>query len=140
MSDLLRETLPGSWRVLATTFPMWLSGRRINPVFTYGLLPGPGLAFSDEVSYRTRSGATRRIRGTDRFDAATGVFTWRGRGPLAVLISRWQVEHLSDDRDLIVLSFAKSLVTPAGVDVIGRGDRAPARDLPQSYDGLHWLD
>ena len=60
MPDLLREILPGSWQVLASTFPMWLSGRRINPVFTYGLLPGPELAFSDEVSYRTRSGATRR--------------------------------------------------------------------------------
>ena len=76
MSDLLRETLPGSWRVLATTFPT----------------------------------------------------------------SRWQVDQRSDNRDLIVLSFAKSLVTPVGVDVIGRGDRAHGRDLPQSYDGLHWLE
>jgi hypothetical protein len=39
-----------------------------------------------------------------------------------------------------VLSFAKSLVTPAGTDVIGRGDRPYPRDLPQSYTGLHWLE
>ena len=144
MSDHLRETLPGQWRVLASTFPMWLSGRRLQPTFTYGLLSGDPLVLSDEVSYRTRSGRTRRIVGVDRFDPATGAFTWRGRGVLGVLASRWRVEHLSDDGELIVLSFAKSLVTPAGVDVIGRGpaDRPQARDqltVDAQYDGLHWL-
>jgi hypothetical protein len=139
--DVWRETLPGSWRVLASTFPMWLSGRRRDPVFTYSLLPGSPLVLSDEVSYRTGSGATRRIVGVDRLDAATGVFTWRGRGVLGVLSSRWRVTHLSEDRDLIVLTFARSPVTPAGTDVIGRGlDKRPdARDRVPADDALHWL-
>lgn len=142
-AETLRVVLPGEWRVLASTFPMWLSGRRINPTFSYGLLPEPGLRLSDEVAYRTRSGARRRITGVDRFDPSTGWFTWRGRGVLGLLSSRWRVEHLTDDRDLIVLSFDRSLVTPAGLDVIGRGPdpRPGARDrLPRlSADGLRWL-
>lgn len=142
-AETLRATLPGGWRVLATTFPMWLSGRRINPVFSYGLLPGPDLRLSDEVTYRTRAGRQRRISGVDRFDPATGWLTWRGRGALGLLTSRWRVEHLSDDRELIVLTFDRSLVTPAGVDVIGRGPdpRPEARDRlpPLSADGLQWL-
>lgn len=141
---MLRETLPGQWRVLATTFPMWLSGRRRHPTFTYTALPGDPLRLHDVVSYRTRSGAVRRIVGVDRLDEATGVFTWRGRGVLGLLTSRWRVEHVSDDRDLIVLRFARSPVTPAGVDVIGRGltDRPGAREWVAEradFAGLTWL-
>jgi hypothetical protein len=140
----LREVLPGDWRVLATTFPMWLSGRRLQPTFRYGLLTPEPLTLSDEVTYRTRGGATKRIAGVDRFDPATGAFTWRGSGLLRALSSRWRVEHLSGDRELIVLSFERSLLTPAGIDVIGRGaaerpdarDRIPADVLTQA---LRWL-
>ncbi len=123
---------------------MWLSGRRRQPIFRYGLLADDPLTLSDEVSYRTRGGTTKRISGVDRFDPLTGAFTWRGRGLLRALSSRWRVEHLSDDRDLIVLSFARSLLTPAGLDVIGRGDRqhpnarerVPAEIIVPE---LHWL-
>jgi hypothetical protein len=148
--EMLRETLPGRWRVLATTFPMWLSGRRLQPTFTYEVLPGSPLALNDVVSYRTRSGATRRIAGVDRFDAGTGMFTWRGRGALSVLASRWRVAHVSADRELVVLTFERSLVTPAGMDVIGRGEgeRPDARqrvaagmsaDDRAEFDALSWL-
>jgi hypothetical protein len=139
---MLRETLPGQWRVLATTFPLWLSGRRLEPTFSYAVLPGEPLRLSDVVSYRTRSGATRRIVGVDQLDEPSGVFTWRGKGVLGLLSSRWRVEHVSDDRDLLVLSFERSLVTPAGVDVIGRGtgERPDARDrIPAGHDALTWL-
>jgi hypothetical protein len=123
---------------------MWLSGRRLQPTFSYGLVPGSRLTLSDEVHYLTRAGKQRRIAGVDRFDG--GSFTWRGRGVLGVLISRWRVVHLSDDRDLIVLVFDRSLVTPAGMDVIGRG-AAQRPDAPPDltgadraqYDALHWL-
>ncbi|MBU2663751.1 hypothetical protein KOI35_09545 [Actinoplanes bogorensis] len=142
--DLLRETLPGQWRVLATTFPMWLSGRRLHPIFSYEVMPAPALALRDVVSYQTRSGATRRITGVDRLDPASGVFTWRGNGLLGLLTSRWRVTHLSDDRELVVLTFDKSLVTPAGTDVIGRGphDRPEARDRlsPDRTGPVTWLE
>ncbi|MBL7252820.1 hypothetical protein [Paractinoplanes lichenicola] len=140
---LLRATLPGEWRVLATTFPMWLSGRRVHPRFSYEEVEGSSLVLRDVVSYRTKSGATRRIVGVDRYDAGTGLFTWRGKGVLGVLTSRWRVTHVSDDRELVVLAFEKSLVTPAGVDVIGRGDvhRPDARTLlgDEPGPGMTWL-
>lgn len=143
---MLRETLPGRWRVLASTFPMWLSGRRLEPTFTYELVPGEPLTLRDEVGYRTRSGRARRIVGVDRFDGATGGFVWRGAGVLRPLRSRWRVAYLSDDRELIVLTFERSAVTPAGMDVIGRGDgrfdHAPegmsAADRAQ-FAALRWL-
>ncbi|BCJ50386.1 hypothetical protein Asp14428_18610 [Actinoplanes sp. NBRC 14428] len=140
-AEVLREVLPGRWRVLASSFPMWLSGRRLDPHFTYGLLPGSPLVLSDEVSYRTPAGATRRIAGVDRFDAAAGRFTWRGRGLLRPLSSSWRVTHLSDDHELVVLTFDRSLVTPAGTDVIGRGTgpRPDARGRVPEDDTLHWL-
>jgi hypothetical protein len=77
----------------------------------------------------------------DRFDSASGRFTWRGKGPLSLLSSRWRVTHLSDDRELIVLTFDRSLVTPAGTDVIGRGtgQRPDAQDSIPPDDTLHWL-
>ena len=141
--DQLRATLPGQWRVLATTFPMWLSGRRFDPIFSYEVTPGSPLALRDVVSYRTRSGATRRIAGVDRLDPESGIFTWRGQGLLGALTSRWRATHLSDDRELVVLTFDRSLVTPAGTDVIGRGphDRPEARDLlsPDVTGPVTWL-
>nr|BFE55991.1 hypothetical protein GCM10020063_005170 [Dactylosporangium thailandense] len=137
----LRDVLPGQWRVLATTFPMWLSGRRSQPMFRYDLLHDDPLTLSDEVAYRTRDGRAKRIEGVDRFDPATGSFIWRGRGVLRVLSSRWRVEHVSDERDVVVLSFARSLVTPAGLDVIGRGEAPRPDGIPEELlpPGLCWL-
>ncbi|MFY1691851.1 hypothetical protein [Plantactinospora sp. WMMB782] len=148
--DELRAALPGTWRVLATTFPMWLSGRRLAPTFDYTLLPGDPLVLRDEVRYRTRSGKFRSIVGTDRFDPASGGFVWRGRHLLAALTSRWRVARLSDDGGVATLTFGRSMLTPAGVDIIGRGvgDRpelrasATAESLgldPAGFAALCWL-
>lgn len=117
--DELRRIMPGSWRILATTFPMWLSGKRLDPTITYTPLPGDGLVLRDEVGFRTRSGATRRIRGIDRYQRQG--FVWRGSGPLWILSSRWRVEQVIANGDVIVITFDRSLLTPAGMDVLGRG-------------------
>ena len=145
----LGAVLPGTWRVLATTFPMWLSGKRLEPTFTYTLLSSEPLVLHDEVRYRTRSGRSRGITGRDTFDPVSGRFVWRHRllGPLT---SRWRVVHLSDDHELVVLTFDKSLVTPPGMDVIGRGDadRPGARaavpldrlgEERAQFEALRWL-
>jgi hypothetical protein len=149
-ADDLRTRLPGTWRVLATTFPMWRSGRRLSPTFTYTLLRDDPLELRDEVRYLTRSGRARSIVGTDRFDPATGGFVWRGRGLLSPLRSRWRLVHLSDDGEVAALTFDRSAVTPAGADVIGRGvDPRPgtrghvSADLlgleRAQFDALTWL-
>jgi hypothetical protein len=126
----LRDVLPGPWRILATTFPMWLSGKRLSPTITYSLLPGEPLVLGDDVSYLTRKGARRHVLGIDRYEARTGRFVWRGKGALALLSSRWSVTHLNADGDLAVITFDRSLVTAAGMDVLGRGldDRPGLRE------------
>jgi hypothetical protein len=146
-ADQLRQVLPGSWRIHATTFPMWLGGKRSHPTITYTPLSGAGLVLRDEVSYRTRSGATRRVLGTDRYQQND--FLWRGRGPLRVLSSRWRVVWVSEDDEVLVVTFDRSLVTPAGTDVLGRGDddrpglRARLAETavlgPDQLDRLTWL-
>jgi hypothetical protein len=126
----LRRIMPGSWRIHATTFPMWLNGKRLNPTITYTPLPGDGVVLRDEVGYRTRSGTTRRIRGIDRYQGQG--FVWRGSGPRWILTSRWRVEQVSTNGDVIVITFDKSLVTPTGMDVLGRGDD----DRPELRENL----
>jgi hypothetical protein len=129
---------------------MWLSGRRLEPTFSYTLLRGEPLELRDEVRYRTPSGRSRSIVGTDRFDPATGGFVWRGRHLLSPLRSRWRLVYLSDDGDLAALTFDRSLVTPAGADVIGRGSQPRPGTSNQvsaevlrleraQFDALVWL-
>lgn len=98
---------------------MWLNGKRSHPAITYTPLADAGLVLRDEVSYRTPSGATRRVVGTDHYQQDS--FLWRGSGPLRVLSSRWRVERVSADGEFLVLTFDRSLVRPAGIDVLGRG-------------------
>lgn len=112
--DLMVE-LDGKWHIVATTFPMWLSGKRTSPTFTY---TRRGDVLEDDVSFH--SGAkTKHIRGIDTPTDPTS-FQWRGNALLKVLTSQWQVTHLADDRSWAVIEFAKTLFTPAGVDVITR--------------------
>jgi hypothetical protein len=122
-ADLYR-TLPGTWRILATTFPLWLSGKRLRPTITYTPLSGDPLVLRDDVSYHTRAGVRRHLIGIDRYRPSTGRFTWRGCGLLGLLTSRWTVDHVSSDGELAVLTFSASLATPAGMDVLGRGGEA----------------
>ncbi|EAP98963.1 hypothetical protein JNB_02305 [Janibacter sp. HTCC2649] len=112
--DLLGQ-LEGTWHIVATTFPMWLSGKRTSPTFTYARR---GDALEDDVAFQS-GGRTKHIRGIDTPTGPTS-FEWRGNGLLKVLSSRWQVTHLADDRSCAIITFDKTLFTPAGVDVISR--------------------
>jgi hypothetical protein len=146
----LGRVLPGTWRILATSFPLWLSGKRVHPTITYTLLPGEPLVLRDEVGYETWDGRPRHLVGIDRYEPRTGRFVWRGTGALRLLTSRWSVEHLSADGKFAVLSFGRSLFTPAGMDIIGKGsgDRPGPHDLLSTeplgpaaarLDTLTWL-
>ena len=116
-NDLAR-ILPGTWRVGATNFPMWLSGDRLRPAFNYDLRGSRPLEFGDRVSYLTPNGVEKSIVGVSRW--RRGGLVWRGRGLLTLFTSRWSVIGATDDRNILVIRFDKSLVTPAGVDVVIR--------------------
>ena len=119
-SPQLAELLPGMWTIRATTFPLWLSGRRLGPAITYRLLSDEPLRLHDDVTFQTRSGVSRRILGTDVYRHATDDFRWRGNGVLFPLTSVWRVTGVNAEGTVAGIRFARSLLTPAGVDVIAR--------------------
>lgn len=114
----LAELLPGTWTVAATNFPMWLSGQRREPQFSYDLISADPLVLGDDVRYLTAEGQEKHILGQDRW--AKDEFVWRGKGRLRFFASRWQVSGMSEDGTVATLHFSKSFATPAGVDVIVR--------------------
>lgn len=148
-TDLI-EVLPGTWRIAATNFPMWLDGSRLQPQFTYGLLSESPLSLTDEVSYVTPEGEGKQILGKDTF--RRGEFVWRGKGVLAIASSRWRVSASDADRTLLVVRFSKSFATPAGIDIVIReGSTYPnlrrtvaasTEELglsPEEFASLGWL-
>lgn len=145
----LAELLPGSWTVAATNFPMWVTGDRHHPRFTYRLLSRTPLVLSDDVSY-AEGGVDRHIRGRDTLRGDG--FVWRGRGLLAVARSRWSVAGRSEDGTILTIRFSRSLATPAGLDVIVREgtEHAELRAMiarsteglgltPEDFASLSWL-
>lgn len=126
--DMTGDRLAGTWHIVCSTFPMWRGGRRTEPTFTYTPLPGSGQdgapRMRDEVRYRVGD-RERRILGTDtRLTARPGtVYRWRGRGVLALFTSEWAVPEVGDDDAWAVITFTRSLATPAGTDVVIRSDR-----------------
>ncbi len=147
--ESLATALPGRWVVRATNFPMWLRGDRHAPVIEYAVLQSDPLVLSDTVEYIDDRRGPRRVLGVDR--ARGDGFVWRGTGVLRMLRSRWQVAGLHDS--VLCIRFARSAVTPAGIDVLVReGARVPelrrfvAEDLDRlglttaEFAGLGWLD
>jgi hypothetical protein len=146
--------LEGGWHVLATNFPMWLDGKKTDPVFIYHLQEedGDSVVLDDTVAY-TESGKKETILGTDTQDPrAPSHFTWRGKGLLAAFTSDWVIAKTAPDGRWMVLYFTKTIATPEGVDVIARApamsreeraevERALAADpfLSQKSRGLVWL-
>ncbi len=116
-----RVLLPGKWHIVATNFPLWLTGKRLRPKFQYVIIPDKErLILSDDVSYETSRGVEKHILGIDTFDPSKQLFTWRGKGFLRLFKSRWSIRYISPSGDLAVIEFTKSLVTPAGTDIILR--------------------
>ncbi len=146
----LSEVLPGTWRIAATNFPMWLDGSRLQPQFSYGLLSASPLTLSDEVSFVTPEGEEKQILGKDTL--RRGEFVWRGKGVLSIASSRWRVSGADAERTLLVIRFSKSFATPAGIDIVIReGSAYPnlrrivagsTEELglsPEDFASLGWL-
>lgn len=146
--------LEGGWHVIASNFPMWLEGKKTDPNFIYRVrLGGDEVELDDTVAY-TESGRRETIEGTDTQDPASPThFTWRGRGLLAAFASDWVVAATGPEDRWIVLYFTRTLVTPEGVDVIGKTSVLSDEDreavtrllttdpfLKEKSRGLVWLE
>jgi hypothetical protein len=121
-SQLDATSVLGTWHVGASTFPMWLDGTRTSPTFTYSeLVRRDGrVTMRDVVSYQ-RHGQLETLEGLDVQHARTpSHFSWSGRGFLAAFTSEWDVVFLDAQRGLAIITFSRTLATPAGLDVIWR--------------------
>jgi hypothetical protein len=114
----LAKLMPGTWRVVASNFPMWLGADRLDPTFTYGLLGTEPLRLSDDVSYTTATGEVKHILGVDKWRGEG--FVWHGKKLLRLVSSSWTVAGVSKAGTIAAIRFSKSLVSPAGIDILVR--------------------
>lgn len=114
-------TLVGTWFICYSNFPMWLKGDKTEPTFNYTITTRKGKkVLLDEVKY-LKKGKPKTITGYDyQEDKDSTAFTWRGKGILGVLKSKWRVALLDPKGEWAVIAFSKTLFTPAGVDIISR--------------------
>ena len=115
--------LEGTWHVGGTTFPMWRDGTKTAPRFEYSRLETRDgvTTMDDRVSY-LEAGKPGAIEGIDTQspDVPTH-FTWRGRGLLGLFRSDWDVVFVDPKGRFAIITFSRTLATPAGLDVISRG-------------------
>jgi hypothetical protein len=127
----LYHFLIGTWFICCTNFPMWTQGNKTNPTFNYGLVPTKNgqTLLSDEVRY-LQKGKQKSIKGFDYPDAKNpDAYTWRGKGLLHVLRSRWQIVLKDPQEQWAVIHFSKTLFTPEGMDIISRTQKIDPETL-----------
>jgi hypothetical protein len=121
------------WNVTYSSLPTWKSSRNVR--ITYKLLPkaeGEGDKLDDLVEYQTLdSDKVKSIQGVDKATADTQgwAWDWRGSGLLALTTSHWEVlgygslkSANGQELDWAVTYFAKTLFTPAGIDIYSRSE------------------
>ncbi len=127
------KQLEGRWYVIMSDFPMWTKGKKTNPSFQYTIETRKGKqGLRDEVIC-TKKGKTKTIRGFDTpGDSTNTAFTWRGKGLLKLLKSKWELVAIDTAGQWMLIHFERTLFTPEGYDVISRSKTLPpasAKDL-----------
>ena len=114
----LAALLPGTWNLGATTSPVWLSGDRLRPRYCYELKSVDPLVFDTVVSFTRADGIEKAVAGRNRFRADG--FVRRGSRLLSFVTRRWSVIGAADNSNIVAIRFIKSMLSPAGIDVIVR--------------------
>lgn len=116
----LVSVLSGTWQLGASNLPDWLSGERRSPTVSYEPVPGRPLSLIHSVSYTSPDGNTTRISAIATW--RRGVFIGRDRRLHKLFPSKWRVVGASGDEAIVVVRFAKTMATPAGINVLVRRD------------------
>ncbi|KAI9723261.1 MAG: hypothetical protein M1812_001143 [Candelaria pacifica] len=121
--------LSGTWHVTHSTLPMWKSKKNVRITYTSlpttsdGSAAGETDRLDDLVSYQPLgSDKVKTVHGVDKASGKdSGAWDWRGKGLLAVASSHWEVLGYGDQgEEWVVTYFAKTLFTPAGIDIYAR--------------------
>ncbi|KAI9657339.1 MAG: hypothetical protein M1821_003019 [Bathelium mastoideum] len=141
------EWLKGTWIVTHSTLPMWKTKRNVR--ITYTVLPSnpkkgevenTSNQLDDLVTYQALdSDKIHTVHGIDTAaESEGGAWNWRGTGFLKVASSHWEVLGWGDEgrpagetgglendseSQWAVTYFAKTLFTPAGIDVYSRTNK-----------------
>lgn len=146
---------------------MWKKNR--NVVITYTPIPSTSPPqLDDVVTYsplNTSKPVVKTVRGVDKpfsvpntaestaggtveGEAGEGAlaslaYNWRGKGWLMIASSKWEILAYGDeegtDNAYVVTFFAKTLFTPAGIDVYSRKDRLKEETVEAIKAGLAGL-
>ncbi|KAF2650459.1 hypothetical protein K491DRAFT_608757 [Lophiostoma macrostomum CBS 122681] len=143
--------LSGTWHVTHSTLPMWKKNRNVRITYTPVSNTSPA-HIDDVVTYQPLSSTKLKtvhgldkpfsVPGTSDSVSKTGTqnaegetyaslaYQWRGKGWLMIASSKWEILGYGDEagtgNSWVVTYFAKTLFTPAGVDVYSRkGQLAP---------------
>lgn len=135
---------------------MWKKNK--NVVITYAPVPSTSPPQLDDlVTYQSLSSAkTKTVSGLDRpfsvpntaasgegQDAASLAYNWRGKGWLMIASSKWEILGYGDEdgtgNAYVVTFFAKTLFTPAGLDVYSRKGALKAETVEAIKAGLAGL-
>ncbi|TKA75157.1 hypothetical protein B0A55_03986 [Friedmanniomyces simplex] len=129
--------LTETWHVTHSTLPMWKNKRNVRIQYTPLSSSTPPLTIEntdridDLVTYQSlNSEKISTLHGVDKLSPATSTgssgeardaWDWRGKGWLKIAGSHWEVlgwgEEAGTGNKWVVTEFAKTLFTPAGVDV-----------------------
>jgi len=128
------EWLTETWHVTHSSLPMWKSKRNVRikytplPPSSAKIPPESTDRIADLVSYQSlTSTKLSTIAGVDSASGedSRGEWDWRGKGWLKVASSHWEVlgwgEEVGTGNKWVVTCFAKTLFTPAGVDLYSAG-------------------
>ena len=129
------DFLRGTWHVTHSTLPMWKSKRNVR--ISYTPLPDAPGKLDDLVEYQgLTSEKLKSVHGIDTpHQTFPGSYNWRGKGWLRVASSHWEViGYGTEEGGWAVTYFAKTLFTPAGIDVYSRGKRGLSKGLMQRIE------
>ncbi|KXL45868.1 hypothetical protein M433DRAFT_67257 [Acidomyces richmondensis BFW] len=122
------------WHVTHSTLPMWKNKRNVRIQYTPLEPTLPSISkentnrIDDVVTYQGLSSEKiHTVAGID-ICASTGdergEWNWRGKGWLKIVGSHWEIlgwgEELETKNKWLVTIFAKTLFTPAGIDVYSK--------------------
>lgn len=141
------DWLKGTWTVTHSTLPMWKTKRNVRITYTvlsnnpkHDATENTSNQLDDLVSYQTLdSDKVKQVHGIDTAAGSEGgAWDWRGKGLLKIASSHWEILGWGNESGSVneatstadhvesqwaVTYFAKTLFTPAGIDVYSRTDK-----------------
>ncbi len=127
--------LDGTWYVVASNFPMWVSGDKQNPTFRYTLLEDDLEPRKlDDVVWFSKGSGSGTFLGVDEQDSGDPThFTWRGKGSLFLFSSEWYVARVAPDDTWAIVYYTATIASPDGVDIIARSPTLSADRMAQAH-------